>query len=73
MSDEIDRANDHAALILEHQIAAARQVITRVSAFVCEHCDRPIPEARRKVISGCTLCADCQAIDELKRRHYRSI
>lgn len=73
MSDEIDRANDHAALILEYQIAAARQVITCISSFVCENCDRPIPEARRKVVSGCTLCTDCKEINELKCRHYRSI
>lgn len=73
MSDEIDRANDHAALVLENQISAARQVITRISVFVCENCDRPIPEARRKAVIGCTLCTDCQFIYELKNKHYRSV
>lgn len=71
MSDEIDRANDHAALVLESQIAAARQTIIRISAFVCENCDCPIPEMRRIAVVGCTLCTDCQIIDELKNKHYR--
>lgn len=73
MSDEIDRANDHAALVLESQIASARQMITRISVFVCENCDHPIPEARRKAVIDCTLCADCQFIHELKNKHYRSV
>ena len=36
MSDEIDRANDHAALVLESQIAAARITAAGASAFECE-------------------------------------
>lgn len=73
MSDEIDRANDYAAIELESNIAAARKTITRISSFVCENCDRPIPEARRKAVIGCTLCTDCQLIYELKKKHYRSV
>ncbi|HHG8603250.1 TPA: TraR/DksA family transcriptional regulator [Morganella morganii] len=73
MSDEIDRANDHAALVLESQIAATRITAAGVSAFECEGCGKPIPEPRRRAVIGCTMCIDCQAIDELKNKHYRSV
>lgn len=73
MSDEIDRANDHAVLVLESQIAAARTTAAGVSAFECEECDKPIPESRRRAVIGCTMCIDCQVIDELKNKHYRSV
>ena len=73
MSDEIDRANDHAVLVLESQIAAARTTAAGVSAFECEECGKPIPESRRSAVIGCTMCVDCRAIDELKNKHYRSV
>lgn len=73
MSDEIDRVNDHAVLVLESQIAAARTTAAGVSAFECEECGKPIPESRRRAVIGCTMCIDCQAIDELKNKHYRSV
>lgn len=73
MSDEIDRANDHAALVLESQINAARPVVCQPSAFECDSCGKPIPEARRLAAMGCTMCVDCQAVSELKNKHYRSV
>lgn len=73
MSDEVDRANDHAGLVLESQIAAARTTAAGVSAFECEECVKPIPESRRRAVIGCTMCVDCQAINELKNKHYRSV
>ncbi|MGD8368145.1 MAG: DksA/TraR family C4-type zinc finger protein [Desulfobacterales bacterium] len=33
-------------------------------AVVCDHCEAPIPEARRKAIPGVRLCVDCQAAAE---------
>ncbi|MEG2804662.1 DksA/TraR family C4-type zinc finger protein [Stenotrophomonas sp.] len=30
----------------------------------CEHCDAPIPEARRKAVPGVRLCVHCQAADD---------
>lgn len=73
MSDIIDRANDYAALILEQKIIAARREVTNIFACICEHCDGPIQEGRRKAMMGCWLCADCQTLSELKSRYYRSI
>ena len=73
MSDEIDRANDHAALVLESQINAARAVVSQPSAFECGSCGKPIPAARRLAVMGCTMCVDCKAVFELKNKHYRSV
>ena len=73
MSDEIDRANDYAALMLESQIAAARINTIQVSAFTCECCGKAIPEARRRAVMGCVMCIDCQSVNELKNKHYRSV
>ena len=30
----------------------------------CEHCEAPIPEARRKAVSGVRLCVRCQQEDD---------
>ncbi|MET4616516.1 phage/conjugal plasmid C-4 type zinc finger TraR family protein [Stenotrophomonas sp. 2619] len=30
----------------------------------CEHCDAPIPEARRKAVPGVRLCVRCQEEDD---------
>jgi phage/conjugal plasmid C-4 type zinc finger protein, TraR family len=68
--DDIDRANDHAQRELENAIAAARGVMPadRQSAQVCVECGEPIPEARRKAISGCRLCAWCAETLESRLR-----
>lgn len=73
MSDSIAPANDYTALMLARQRAVTRHTMITVSAFICEDCDAPIYEARRKAMMGCWLCADCQTIAELKSRHYRSV
>jgi phage/conjugal plasmid C-4 type zinc finger TraR family protein len=30
----------------------------------CEECDQPIPEARRKAVSGVRLCVGCQEAED---------
>lgn len=52
MSDAVDRANEYAELALEQNIQATRKAIKRVSAFKCENCDHPIPQARRQAVIG---------------------
>lgn len=73
MPDEIDYANDHAALVLERNLSRPRITAVGIAAFECECCGNPIPEPRRRAVIGCTMCIDCQAIDELKNKHYRSV
>ncbi|MDS0632683.1 TraR/DksA C4-type zinc finger protein, partial [Escherichia coli] len=32
--------------------------------YLCEACGNPVPEARRKIFPGVTLCVECQAYQE---------
>ncbi|HGN0867761.1 TPA: TraR/DksA family transcriptional regulator [Providencia alcalifaciens] len=73
MSKEIDRASEHEMLMREQQIKAVTNRAVSTSAFECEDCNKPIPEQRRVASMGCTRCVDCQAIFELKSKHYRSV
>ncbi|ENZ6054272.1 TraR/DksA C4-type zinc finger protein [Escherichia coli] len=38
--------------------------------YLCEACGNPVPEARRKIFPGVTLCVECQAYQERQRKHY---
>lgn len=61
MPDFADLASDTETL---HRQAALSvrptAATTSVSAYVCEDCGEPIPEARRAAIPGCTRCVACQ-------------
>lgn len=63
MSRQIDQAADiealHREAALSRQAEAARPQAD-VSAYECEECGEPIPEARRQAILGCRCCIDCQ-------------
>ncbi|WP_250668894.1 TraR/DksA C4-type zinc finger protein [Escherichia coli] len=41
-----------------------------IPCYLCEACGNPIPEARRKIFPGVTLCVECQAYQERQRKHY---
>ncbi|MCU5773094.1 TraR/DksA family transcriptional regulator [Erwiniaceae bacterium BAC15a-03b] len=71
MADSMDLVQQREAENLARNIAKATMRTTQISAFFCESCDAPIPEARRKAIDGVTLCVDCQTLSELKSSHYR--
>ncbi|KHT33676.1 TraR/DksA family transcriptional regulator [Pectobacterium carotovorum] len=71
MPDAMDMVQQRQQDMLDHQIANARNAQRGVSAFECEDCDQPIPEARRAAIDGVIRCATCQDILEKKRKHYR--
>ncbi|MDO5058781.1 MAG: TraR/DksA C4-type zinc finger protein [Neisseria sp.] len=62
MSDPIDRAAELEALARAAALAKWReqQNTAPVSAFECEECGEPIPEARRLAVTGCRCCIDCQ-------------
>lgn len=76
MSDLIDRANEHADMLLRHALEEQRlrsALATGhladgadwhvVSATDCEgpNCGEPIPDTRRRLLPGVRLCVDCQA------------
>lgn len=46
------------------------QIKTGPSLSECEECGAEIPLARQQAIQGCTLCIDCQSINERKSRFY---
>lgn len=70
MADAIDLAQQREQEYRERHINNARSRRAAVSAFICEECDAPIPEARRRAISGVQCCVTCQEILELKGKHY---
>lgn len=43
---------------------ARRQLYTGESPTECEECGERIPEARRKIMPGCTRCVACQTLFE---------
>ena len=54
-----------------YRYCSARPQPCGPSAFTCETCDAPIPEARRALVHGVTRCVTCQEIHEAKARHIR--
>lgn len=76
MTDLVDRANEHADMLLRHALEEQRlksavagghlgaQADWHVlSALECEapHCGEPIPDDRRRLLPGVRLCVDCQS------------
>lgn len=72
MADIMDGVQEREQVERERHIHNARSRRAAVSAFTCEECDAPIPEARRIAISGVTYCVTCQEIAELKSKHYKA-
>ena len=62
MTDLYDRA---AEIEQFHRETAIRKQAEKnnpaaVSAYECEECGQPIPEARRQAVIGCRCCISCQ-------------
>ncbi|EOC0033397.1 conjugal transfer protein TraR [Cronobacter malonaticus] len=72
MSDEADEAYSVTEHLTMTAITRIRQKINvnGIPVCLCEACGNPIPEARRKIFSGVTLCVECQAYQEKQRKHY---
>ena len=73
MADWIDESQEQQIKMLQEPIAQAISAPRRASAHFCEDCEMAIPEPRRKIIPGVQRCNDCQELNEIKRRNYRSI
>jgi len=69
VSDIADYANDLVLDRIEDLLHRRRPHLAVSSAEYCEDCGDDIPPARRLAAPGCTRCIDCQAMDELERRH----
>ncbi|EDW2057064.1 conjugal transfer protein TraR [Salmonella enterica subsp. enterica] len=72
MSDEADEAYSVTEQLTVTGINRIRQKVNRkgIPVYRCEACGNPIPEARRKIFPGVTLCVECQAYQEKQRKHY---
>ncbi|WJV54455.1 TraR/DksA family transcriptional regulator [Prodigiosinella aquatilis] len=71
MADSMDISQEQQNMLLAAQVAKARALPFRASAFFCEECNAPIPEERRAAVPGVCCCVTCQEIQELKNKHYR--
>ncbi|OHX10240.1 TraR/DksA family transcriptional regulator [Chromobacterium sphagni] len=61
MTDFYDRAQ--ALEQLQRDAALARQLANithRASLSHCEDCAEPIPDARQRIVAGCSRCVQCQ-------------
>lgn len=68
MAEIIDRANEVVEQTIQAALANRPTNRGAVSAIYCEDCGEAIEEARRIAVIGCTKCAECQGITELKRK-----
>ncbi|MGU9648492.1 TraR/DksA family transcriptional regulator [Salmonella enterica subsp. enterica serovar 6,7:l,v:-] len=69
MPDEIDRDQEFNEQQLEVMIARARSVPTHSpSLHFCRRCGETIPEKRRLLLPGISLCIGCQTENEQKHR-----
>lgn len=62
MNNAIDRACALEQMMRDHALAKqlGKSDAQAPSAFECESCGEPIPEARRIAAMGCRYCIDCQ-------------
>ncbi|KYP88492.1 hypothetical protein WB91_17235 [bacteria symbiont BFo1 of Frankliniella occidentalis] len=71
MADSMDLVQQRVEENLAHALAIAIKHPTAPSAFFCEDCDAPIPEARRKALDGVTHCVSCQEALEFLSKHSK--
>lgn len=71
MADSMDLVQQRVEENLAHALANTIKRPTSPSAFFCEDCDAPIPEARRKALDGVTQCVVCKGVSELKAAHFK--
>ncbi|MBP2156199.1 TraR/DksA family transcriptional regulator [Erwinia rhapontici] len=71
MADSMDLVQQRVEENLAHALANTLKRPAAPSAFFCECCNSPIPEARRKALDGVTLCVSCKEYDELKSCHNK--
>lgn len=73
MPDVVDFATDLVQDRLDQALAARLLMRSRVAGHsfpICIECDGPIPEARQLAQPGCTLCVDCQQVEDERGARY---
>jgi phage/conjugal plasmid C-4 type zinc finger TraR family protein len=64
IQDQIDASVDDAVKRARSRLSEGE------SAAYCEHCEEPIPEARRKAVPGVRLCVHCQSNAEKDQTQF---
>ncbi len=69
MADESDSAQEYYGSYLESLIEKkCFRPESSESLYYCRLCGEPIPEERRKILSGMDICFDCQSENERRQR-----
>ncbi|MFZ4734392.1 MAG: DksA/TraR family C4-type zinc finger protein [Bradymonadia bacterium] len=56
---------------VESEVARARSRLARgPSLALCEDCEAPIPEARRRAVPGVRRCVPCQSANDAEARAH---
>ena len=73
LGDIADRAARREAEFLEAALQRQRRASAspQQSAFGCQRCGQPIPEARRQAVPGVQTCIDCQTTIEQQQKGMR--
>lgn len=71
MADSMDLAQQREAEDLARSLANVINRPVQISAFFCEECEAPIPEERRRALTGVTLCVTCKQVEELHASHFK--
>lgn len=67
--DEIDRDQEFNERQLEATITRSRSATgDKPSLYFCRLCGEAIPEKRRQLVQGVSLCIDCQTDSERRNR-----
>lgn len=67
MADDADVAQSQIELNIDCALAKIKHYKGTSSEF-CEECGEPIPEARRNLLPGITICVDCAELAERLNR-----
>lgn len=70
--DDADRAYEIESALIERGYMSIKKELNTINPNIeCEDCEKPIPEARRKVAPEATRCVLCQDLYERPRRVKR--
>lgn len=69
--NQYELAQEVTELRIQNEIKRIIAKPDRVSAMQCESCGEDIPEKRRELVPGVSLCVNCQSLSELRTKHYR--
>ena len=68
--DDAQKIDQH---LLDAALSIQREQANKPGAefLHCQECGIEIPAARRKAITNCSTCVDCQSLIEIRRQQYR--